>query len=305
VKPTSIAERLLFNTVRVDTTYPNEPSKTGSGTAFAFMYEEGGEHMPFLVTNKHVVVGADTGILTFFKGLDDQPILGAPHILRVTDFPAMWHGHPDPLVDVAVTPLAEMILDARGRGIDLFVVYVDRDRIPTEHVLEGLDAIEEVVFIGYPNGIWDTVNFTPIVRRGVTATPIVLDFRGKKQFLVDASVFPGSSGSPVFIIDVGMVTDKHGTTTLGSRVLFLGVLAKVLVRRELGKIAFIEVPTTNVPVVVSRQMIDLGVVFKPSTILETIEDFLEERRLSAAGTTSSPAPSAPTDPPARSGGAAP
>jgi hypothetical protein len=36
-------------------------------------------------------------------------------------------------------------------------------------------------------------------RRGMTATPPQLDYCGRPTFLIDASVFGGSSGSPVFL----------------------------------------------------------------------------------------------------------
>jgi hypothetical protein len=35
---------------------------------------------------------------------------------------------------------------------------------PNEETLKGLDAVEEVLFIGYPYGIWDARNLLPIVR---------------------------------------------------------------------------------------------------------------------------------------------
>ena len=52
--------------------------------------------------------------------------------------------------------------------------------IPAQADLESLDAIEEIVMIGYPNGLWDSVNNMPIARRGITATPVYLNYEGKK-----------------------------------------------------------------------------------------------------------------------------
>ena len=68
--------------------------------------------------------------------------------------------------------------------------------------LEQLEAIEEVVLIGYPAGIRDPAHLTPIARKGITATPPAWDYGGRPTFLVDASVFHGSSGSPVFSRDI-------------------------------------------------------------------------------------------------------
>lgn len=105
-------------------------------------------------------------------------------------------------------------------GHDVYLPWIGGDLIPNVKAIEEIDLIETVTFFGYPNGIWDTANFLPIARRGVTATPISIDFQGKKQFLIDASVFPGSSGSPVFIINTGMYTNKFGQTNLASGLFF-------------------------------------------------------------------------------------
>jgi len=180
-------------------------------------------------------------------------------------------------VDVAVSPLAPILQHIHQAGKSIFFLPIGHDLIPSEQVLEEIDALEEVAFIGYPNGIWDQKNFLPIVRRGITATPITVDFQGEKQFLIDASVFPGSSGSPVFIVNTGMYTNKHGTTRVASRLLFLGVVASVFYREDLNQIKIMTQPTVDVPVAVSRQMIDLGIVFKGETIIETILDFLKSR----------------------------
>lgn len=144
--------------------------------------------------------------------------------------------------------------------------------------IESLDALEDVVFIGYPNGIWDTQNYLPIIRRGITATPIMIDFQNAPQFLVDASVFPGSSGSPVFLYNTGTYQQKNGATVVGSRVLFLGVIASVFYREDTGRIEMMAVPTAAVPVAVFQQMINLGVVFKARTILEVVEIFISNQQ---------------------------
>jgi hypothetical protein len=117
----------------------------------------------------------------------------------------------------------------------------------------------------------------PIARRGTTATPLQIDYAGAPTFLVDASVFPGSSGSPVFICNSGGYPSRSGFV-VGTRVLFLGVIAEVAVREEHGQIDFVSIPTAEVPIVRTQQMIDLGVVYKSSTVLDTVLDFLRQSR---------------------------
>jgi len=51
---------------------------------------------------------------------------------------------------------------------------------------------------GYPNGVSDEVNNLPVVRKGITATPMFADYNGKPEFLIDCAIYEGSSGSPIF-----------------------------------------------------------------------------------------------------------
>lgn len=146
--------------------------------------------------------------------------------------------------------------------------FLDRD------ALEHIDALEDVVLVGYPNGICDRANNIPIMRRGVTATPVHLDYEGMPAFLIDASVFPGSSGSPVFLYNSGGWSDRGKSFMAGNRLCMLGILAKAFYRRSDGTLSFEEIPASLRPVVKAQEMIDLGVVYKAQTVIETIEHLL-------------------------------
>lgn len=78
--------------------------------------------------------------------------------------------------------------------------------------------------IGYPNGIWDSVNNMPIIRKGITATHPRLNYNGRKKFMIDAACFHGSSGSPVLLFNTGTYATKDGNTTIGTRIMLLGIL---------------------------------------------------------------------------------
>jgi len=270
----SPSEELLFTTARIET---SSPQGQGTGTTFAFSLEHEDNNYPFLITNKHVIDGAQDGVLTFTKSdKNGNPIIGSAHQLRFQNgFESLWYGHQDSDIDVAVTPLAPLAQEMNQRsGVTPFIPPLPSSLIPEGDALSDLDALEEVTFIGYPNGIWDSSNFLPVARKGTTATPITIDFQGKKQFLIDASVFPGSSGSPVLILNVGMHTSKFGKTRIASRILFLGIVAAVFFKQEVNEIQRVSQPAAARPVAISKQMIDLGIVFKASSIVETIEDFL-------------------------------
>jgi len=269
----SIAESLFFTTVRVDTRRSNGDS--GSGTGFLFALEVGSNrHIPFVVTNKHVVRGWQGGALTFHQKNGEEVVLERGFRLDIGDWEQSWFDHPDPAIDIAVVPfLALEQYVKQTTGIDLFYRYVTSAMMATPAQIESLDAIEPVTFIGYPNGIWDSKNLLPVARRGTTASPMSVDYEGAPKFLIDASVFGGSSGSPVFVVHNGIIPDKFGNSTLGSRAIFVGVVAAVFFRTALNQIISVPIPTqvNTVPMAQQQEMIDLGIVFKASTVVETAQ----------------------------------
>jgi hypothetical protein len=272
----SIAEQLFFTTARIDTV--TQTGAQGSGTSFFFAYKRGEQNFPFVVTNKHLVMGMKTGALTFFQKRGEQPSLGNGFRLEIFDWPDAWFGHPSPDVDIAVCPFAPLEAHIKQQNnIDLFYRFITLDMIPGREQLDKLDALESVTFVGYPNGIWDKANLLPVARRGTTASPLAVDFENTPRFLIDASVFGGSSGSPVFLFNQGMYCDKSGMTTVGSRCLFLGVVAGVFFRTQLNQIVPVPIPTQARPMAEQQEMLDLGIVFKARTVVETVEAFLKTK----------------------------
>jgi len=273
----SIAENLFFTTVRIDTISPDGSS--GSGTGFLYEHKIRDDEVAiFVVTNKHVVDGMRTGSITFHKSVAGKPNIGQAFRLDILDWSANWYGHPSPDVDIAIAPYFPMAAAIKSQSnVDLFIRSLDSTMLVTARQSEQLDAIESVTFIGYPNGIWDSRNFMPVARRGTTASPLSIDFEGTPRFLIDASVFGGSSGSPVFILNQGIISDKFGNTTVGTRLLFIGVVAAVFFRTSLNQVISVPIPTQSRPMAEQREMIDLGIVFKARTVVETIEALLLAR----------------------------
>jgi hypothetical protein len=281
MQPKTIAEQLFFTTVRIDTIAGN--GAPGSGTGFFFSHKIGEENYPFVVTNKHVVEGMNEGALTFLQRRDAAPILGNGFRLRIDNWAQVWFGHPDPNIDIAICPFAPLEAHVKHQhNVDLFYRYVSNDMIPTPQQISELDAVESVTFIGYPNGVWDSKNLLPVARRGSTASPLEVDFEGSPRFLVDASVFGGSSGSPVFILNQGSWATKDGGLVAGSRLHFIGVVAAVFYRTHLNQIIPVPIPTQVQPMAQQQEMIDLGIVFKARTVVETIEAFLDANNASMA-----------------------
>ncbi|MCA1667071.1 MAG: serine protease [Thermomicrobia bacterium] len=265
------AQAALFSTVRIET-------DKGTGTGFLFRQNIGHSYSPpFIVTNRHVFEDAAKVNFFFTKragdGNERRALIGQRVDISLSDFADRWHGHPDPEIDVAILPFFPFVPDLSEQHARIFITVFGDENLVTEDTLDSFDVLEEILFIGYPNGMYDERNLLPVMRRGTTATPIHFNYNGKPSFLIDASVFPGSSGSPVLIVNHGEWVSK-GKWMSGSRIILLGIISEVFVREEFGEVHPISIPTTKKSVAVINQMIDIGIVFKTSTITETIADYV-------------------------------
>ena len=258
-----IGDNLLFTTVRMEESYGE---KAGVGTGFFYHHED----KLFLVTNKHVVQGVKNGSFLMLKSSKDdywKPILGRG--LEISFCDSDFVGHPDPEIDIAVANISPAINVLKKKGTTPFWMHINRELIPTQEELENFfSPAEEIYFVGYPNGLWDDVKILPIIRKGITATPYYVDFKNKKKFLIDASVFPGSSGSPVFVYYKGSYSDKFGNNYQGNKLRFLGVISKTYLQYSES------INSGNI----NSQMIDLGEVYKAETVQETIDYFIETNK---------------------------
>ena len=267
----SISEQLCYSTVRIECEYTNGSIGTGSGYFFKFKEDKtNNKHIPVDITNKHVVKDSKKGKIIFTKADANSEPIDTDHFeIFIDNFESFWKMHPNSDVDLCSMPIAPFIIAANQQNINLFYIPLDISLIPTNKQLEDLSALEEIIMIGYPNGIWDSKNNKPIFRKGITATHPAKDYEGKKEFMIDAACFPGSSGSPVFLLNEGGYRDKHGNTYLGqSRIYLLGTLYAGPQHTATGEIKIINVPTSQKPVVISSIPNNLGLIIKSERIKE-------------------------------------
>lgn len=266
----SIYEQLAFCTARIET--EDFSGNSYSGTGFFFTLNIKDQNVPLLVTNKHVVRGMKKGkFLCTVADENGNPDYANHFVFNVeNEFERMWTFHPQDDVDLCALAIAPLVRAASTQGKNLFYRTLEESFIPNSATLKDLDAVEEVVMIGYPNGLWDQVNNMPIIRRGITATNVTLDYNGKKEFLIDAACFPGSSGSPVLICNVGGYTSKFGSLNWGkSRVFLLGILYAGPQMRVTGDLQLITVPEYQQKTVsVSQIPNNLGFIIKAERLLE-------------------------------------
>ena len=86
-------------------------------------------------------------------------------------------------IDIAAFPLNPIFKLLSERGVNPFFSIVDAKLLPENSPFGDLNAIERILFVGYPNGVYDAINNLPVIRSGITATPPGVDYGG----------FPGSS----------------------------------------------------------------------------------------------------------------
>lgn len=270
----SITEQLAYSTIRIEVSNDKE-SGVGSGFFFRF-FDKDGINVPAIVTNKHVVRGMTKGTIVFSSANDDGTPNDKIHIpVTLDNFDKMWIMHPNSTVDLAIMPIQPLLEEAVKNGFKPFFISLDKSLIPSDEKLKDLSAVEDILMVGYPIGLSDEVNNYPLYRKGITASHPANDYNGKSEFLIDAACFPGSSGSPVFLANIGNYVDKRGGTNIATRFYFLGVLYAGPQYTNTGKIVVVDVPTKKDTIVVSSIPINLGYVIKSKKLLE-FEPILEK-----------------------------
>ncbi|WP_315775112.1 MULTISPECIES: serine protease [unclassified Bradyrhizobium] len=261
-----ISEQLLYTTIMLNTV--DAHGNTGSGTASIiqlFTQQERGVHV--LLTNKHVVAGAVSVTLKLTRRRPDgSPDQEQTELLQLSDM-QNWLPHPDPAVDLIIYPFSNIAQRLESEGRPIFYVALPDNIIPTDEAVGSLSPLEDVVVVGYPDGISDAAHNIPVLRKGITASPAFLDFDGKREFLIDAAIFPGSSGSPVFLYNQGAWLNRDNQVQFGTRALLLGIVWGVRLHTQPGQIAIIPAPTQQA-ITLTNLPNNLGICIKSSRILE-------------------------------------
>ena len=152
----------------------------------------------FLVTNRHVLFDEPTGHLPdrieieLHRGAENLADTVQFSILLYKDGKATWRTGRDSAgaVDVAALRLERAVLPKN---------LAHRAFTPA-HLVRKLDLVEmgaQVLIVGFPLGIHDTMHRLPVARQSVVASAFGVRFQGQGCFLTDARLHRGMSGAPV------------------------------------------------------------------------------------------------------------
>lgn len=269
-------KQLMRSVVRIETTFPSGTVATGSGFTYSFAAGEDEMLIPTIVTNKHVIEDAVSISLPISTVNASGDPTGRFEVITypITSNRILWH--PDPEVDLCAVLIAPIYEYFRKKEENPFLVLLDKSIVADTVYFDELLPLEEVTMFGFPNGIWDSANNGAIARRGIIATNPSDDYLGKKQFVVDMACYPGSSGSPIFLTDVGHYSDRtKGIVVFENRIKLLGILYAGPQHRANGEIVIAPIPTHNVPMSTMLIPNNLGYVIK-ATELEALERIAKE-----------------------------
>jgi Trypsin-like peptidase domain len=280
----STENALTYSVVRIEA---NETKSCGTGFFYKISFgHQGNLTKLYIATNKHVIEGAETisFVITTapsiekpnkFGQFDDQKhesinlSLGKGRYFEVVSDTVIRHPNTEidlALIDVTV-PVGQYLATTKLR-----MVYLDNTWLHSESD-RPLRAIETVKVVGYPNGIWDAVNNSPIARTGSTATHPLAKLDGKSNFLVDAAVFGGSSGSPVFAFEAPMYLLPNGGYAPGTKASLVGILWGVVEKNTKGAFVMERIPASMQQSPLIKTSLNLGVAMHAAHLLE-IEDII-------------------------------
>lgn len=263
-----LTEQFFFTTVKIDaykdTVINNKKVKRPSiGTGFFYSMAIGKDTFLTIISNDHVISNCNTATIRF--NLYDGKTYGETETIYFTNFHKLWIHHPsEDLAMMPILPTLQKVYSKTGKAAR-YKTFSD-SLILTNHKDTTLNALVDVLMIGYPKGFHDKLNNLPIIRRGMTATPVYLDYNKEQKFLIDIPIFEGCSGSPVVQYEPLGYTDNKGNTILSKRLILLGVVSQQ--REYLSKSTIVDEKNKTATEIQTWSPFNIGVVIKAEKILD-------------------------------------
>ena len=160
----------------------------------------------YLITNRHVAlpkineceVLPDYFVFNLREVVDDKvewvPITLSQEQLKQR---LLLHNNND--VDVVAIKVDDVIIDLVSHNSDRSFIIggsLSNDNLPINSPIK-IDVTSDIIVASYPSGFYDITNKFPIVKSGIISSGWGLQFNSMPVFLIDAQLFPGSSGGLV------------------------------------------------------------------------------------------------------------
>lgn len=187
-------EELLYSTVRI--TITKSDGSVMNGTAFFYNLKERSD-TPVLICNNHLINNAQSGTIYFHIADEYNNVTKEEYPVSINNISNICYTHSDAANDISIINLTGLFLFLNNENVRIFYTCITNDMIPTDKELDEISVGYDIFLVGYPNDLFDGYNKLPIMRKGITSTPINKEYNGTNTFLIDAAIFPGSSGSPV------------------------------------------------------------------------------------------------------------
>lgn len=280
-----IKEAFLYSTVLIECPLRGKdglPSIT-RGTGFLIFHKLSGDrgHV-FLTTNKHMIPpeGKEEAIsvrvnIKEGKASPKVKFIEIPVVGEDNKYLPHVKVHRNQDTDVAVINITKFVNQHKIKGTWLpESLFGTKAKLKAENITVG----DEIFVLGYPSAIFDPRNVFPILRQGIIATVPVEGYAFNKElqlkyktprkidgFLIDANIFPGSSGSLVILKQQAVTIGSGGIVVSGAKrtPYILGIVS--------GSIPIIDFKGKSI------QRMGLGIVYSVETIEEVINYFYNNK----------------------------
>lgn len=257
----NIYEQLLYTTLRIEC-FDMDDNLFSIGTGFLLQRPIGeNKYKIYLISNKHVLCEANSIAVSFSKMKDNNVDIGNIIRFPINDIKDNIVSHPNENVDIALIECTGLFIKFSDK---LYCRIVSYNMLATFNEPE-LTVAENVYFVGYPDDRYDVKNNLPLMRTGSIASHPKYNYNGNEVFIIDAQVFPGSSGSPVYI-DLNYENMKNGDFILGkSNIKLLGIVSATMIRNN--QLKSIQTGTQ----LLAEEVLGLGIVYKATAIKELVD----------------------------------
>lgn len=200
-----------------------EISYGGYSTGFFFLLDTRNGKVPSIITTRTAVQSAQS-LNFFFLEADTAglPLYGKERQVTIArkELPILFH--PEPNVDLALIPINPVIDGLARQKIRISYHSLDESIIPSDSVMNRLNVSEDLMMIGHPSGIRPEFNGVPFIKKGVSTTPMFLDYHQQKEFLADIPLYDGAAGAPVILYQINY-NDRYDKRTIAQRLFLVGI----------------------------------------------------------------------------------